>query len=375
MTLAAMLATQGCSDEERTASTSASSPVAGEQSQASPATSSLPRVAESFEVGSQTYVRSLAVESESSRLWVGTSTGVLEIDLATHEPRNVFTREHGLANEYVFAIDIDSRGYKWFGTNAGGLSRYKDGDWQVYFPMHGLADYWVYSFKEQPGGTMWVGTWAGANSVDLDTMSFTTYVDELINEWVYAIDIDSKGRVWFGTEGGISMFDGQSWRHWTHEHGLGGPNAAALPASANTGLGTRSRHSLSVLVDGEESYNPNYVFSLLVDSSDRVWAGTWGGGVARFDGTSWSNMTVSDGLPGNIVYSLARDSEGTMWFGTNRGLARYEDESWTVYTRADGLLEEHVYSIAIEPGGDIWAGTKRGVTRLAVGASKLPKAQ
>lgn len=367
--MAAMLCIAGCSEDDPPASGASASPAGEAQVPTPPARSPLPRVIESFEVGSQTYVRSLAVETQPPRLWVGTSTGVLEIDLATGEPRNVFTREHGLANEYVFAIDIDSRGYKWFGTNAGGLSRYKDGEWQVYFPMHGLADYWVYSFKEQPGGPMWVGTWAGANSVDLDTMSFTTYVDELINEWVYAIDVDSSGNVWFGTEGGISVFDGQSWRHWTHEDGLGGPNAAELPASTNTGLGTRSRHSLSVLVEGAQSYNPNYVFSLLIDPDDSVWAGTWGGGVAHFDGTNWSNLTVHDGLPGNIVYSLARDSEGTMWFGTNRGLARFDGESWAVYGRDDGLLEDHVYAIAIAPGGDVWVGTKRGVSRLAITAS------
>jgi ligand-binding sensor domain-containing protein len=324
----------------------------------------LPRVLESFEVGNEVYVRSLAIEAERDALWVGTSTGVLEVDLAGGAMRNTFTRADGLANEYVFGIFIDSRGYKWFGTNAGGVSRYLDGKWDVYFPMHGLADYWVYSFAEQKNGPLWIGTWAGVNSVDLETLEFKTYVRELVNEWVYAIDIDSSDRVWFGTEGGISLFDGSEWRHWTHDDGLGAANTDNLPASANTGLGTRTRHDISVLMQGAETYNPSYVFSLIVDDRDQVWAGTWGGGLSRYDGQRWHNYTVRDGLAGNIVYSIARDSDGTLWIGTNHGLSRFDGTSWHTYDRSSGLLDDNVYTIATTRAGDIWVGTKRGVTRL-----------
>lgn len=323
-----------------------------------------PVVRESFEVGDDVYVRSLAIEAEGNALWVGTSTGVLEIDLASHELRNTFTRDDGLANEYVFAIFVDSRGYKWFGTNAGGTSRYRDGQWDVYFPMHGLADYWIYSFAEQKNGPLWIGTWAGANSVDLDTMEFKTWVRELVNEWVYAIDIDAQDRVWFGTEGGISLYDGTSWRHWTHADGLGAENVDNNPASPNTGLGTRSRHDLGVLMQGKETYNPNYVFSLVVDDQERVWAGTWGGGVGMYDGTQWRNYTTRDGLAGNIVYSIAIDADGVYWFGTNHGLTRHDGSTWITYDRHTGLLDDNVYAIATTAGGDIWVGTRRGVSLL-----------
>lgn len=327
----------------------------------------VPKVIESFQVGNEVFVRSLAVDTSTNSLWVGSSTGVLEIDLATSQPVNTFTREDGLANEYVFAIHVDSQGYKWFGTNAGGVSRYKDGKWDVYFPMHGLADYWVYSFIEQKNGPLWIGTWAGANSVDLSTMEFKTYLTELINEWVYALDIDSKDRVWFGTEGGISMYDGSTWQEWSHKDGLGAANVYQYPASSNTGLGTRSRHDLSVLEQGKQTYNPSYVFSLIVDDrDDTVWAGTWGGGVGHYDGKTWTNYTTGDGLAGNIVYSIAQDQSGIVWFGTNNGLSRYDGQSWINYDTHTGLLDNNVYAITPTPSGELWVGTKNGVSRIAV---------
>ena len=355
--------TPGSSKENAVQQSAAGEPVTRDLM---PKSGSVPRVIESFQVGNEVFVRSLAIDPETNSLWVGSSTGVLEIDLATSQMINTFTREDGLANEYVFAIYVDSQGYKWFGTNAGGASRYKDGQWDVYFPMHGLADYWIYAFVEQNNGPFWIGTWAGANSVDLATMEFKTYFSELINEWVYALDIDSKDRVWFGTEGGISMYDGDTWREWSHKDGLGAANVKQLLPSSNTGLGTRSRHDLSVLEQGKQTYNPSYVFSLIVDDrDDSVWAGTWGGGVGHYDGKSWTNYTSSDGLAGNIVYSIAQDNNGMLWFGTNNGLSRYDGKSWITYDTHTGLLDNNVNAIAPTPSGEHSVGTKDGVSRIA----------
>lgn len=323
------------------------------------------RVLDRFDVGNNVYVRALAIEPDRRALWVGTSVGVLEIDLKTHDVRNTFTREQGLANEYVFAIGIDTRGQKWFGTNAGGVSRYKAGQWKTYFPMHGLADYWVYSFANQGRDTLWIGTWAGANRMDLRTGELTTYVKELVNEWVYGIAVDSRQRVWFGTEGGVSMFDGTQWKSWTHADGLGAPNAEKLAPSANTGLGTRSRHDLGVLRGGKATYNPSYVFSIHVTPDGTVWAGTWGGGASRFDGTAWHNLTTADGLAGNIVYSIAQGQDGALWFGTSGGVSRYDGTHWQNLGAHQGLADRHVYTIAIDPeSGEVWAGTRDAVVRI-----------
>lgn len=319
---------------------------------------------EVFEVGEKVYVRALEPDPGRGSLWVGTSIGAMEIGLADKAPRRTFTRKQGLANEYVFAIGVDPEGGVWFGTNGGGTSRWQDGDWETFFPMHGLADYWVYSYAFDAQGRAWIGTWDGANLYDPATGEWITYHDELINIWVYGTDIDAEGRVWFGTEGGISMFDGETWRAWTHEDGLGAPNRADLPGSENTGLGTRDRHDLSIYVSGQESYNPNYVFAAEVDDRGRgIWFGTWGGGLSLFDGSgNWRNFTSADGLPGNIVYSLAQSPDGLLWIGTNRGVAAWDGERLRAYDT--GGRAGHVYALAVAPDGAVWAGTRGAVLRL-----------
>ncbi len=332
--------------------------------------STLPRVLESFGVGDNVFVRSLAVDTHDSAVWVGTSAGVLEIDLDSYDMRAIYSRSDGLANEYVFSIMVDSEGNKWFGTNGGGMTRYRDGEWKTFFPMHGLADYWVYSFGESKEGSLWVGTWGGANQFDRENDQFTaTYVKELVNEWVYDIARDQQGRMWLGTEGGVSMFDGSRWHAFTHEDGVGAPNKNNLPVSQNTGLGTRERHDLSVLAEGEQTYNPGYVFSLYAAQDGKIWAGTWGGGVSFYDGKRWHSLTTEDGLAGNIVYSIAEDSEGVFWFGTNQGLSRFDGKAWQTFTKgaANGLIDDNVYAVMTHPSGEVWVGTRGGVTRIGYG--------
>jgi len=319
------------------------------------------QVIDSFSVGKNVFVRSLSSDIRTNTVWVGTSVGALNINSQTSSVRQTYTRDNGLANEYVFATYIGSDSSTWFGTNGGGVSHLRDAKWETYFPMHGLADYWVYSFAEQKNTALWIGTWAGLSRLDYQTGEFKTYIKELVNEWIYGLDVDSKNRVWIGTEGGVNMYDGSKWHVWTHQDGLGAPNSRNLSFSTNTGLGTRSRHDLSVLVGGEDSYNPNYIFCVKVTPDDNVWAGTWGGGVSVYDGKQWSNLNSEDGLVGDIVYSIEIDQKGVMWFGTNKGLSAYDGNNWQTFTIAEGLLDSHVYALAVTSDNKIWIGSKNGV--------------
>ena len=54
-----------------------------------------------------------------------------------------------------------------------------------------------------------------------------------------------------------------------------------------------------------------------------MWFGTWGGGVSRFDGSTWTSYSTADGLVHHQVRSLAADTAGHMWVGTAGGLSEF----------------------------------------------------
>jgi hypothetical protein len=57
------------------------------------------------------------------------------------------------------------------------------------------------------------------------------------------------------------------------------------------------------------------------------WIGTWGGGLAKFDGVNWIVYNTSNfGLPDNYVSAIAIDKQGNKWIGTvGGGLAVYRE--------------------------------------------------
>jgi len=76
----------------------------------------------------------------------------------------------------------------------------------------------------------------------------------------------------------------------------------------------------------ENPENTN-VIGLSQTSDEAIWAGTFGHGLARFDGTNWQAFTVKDGLPGNYVISQTITSQGELWFTTQKDQYR-GDKNW-----------------------------------------------
>ncbi|GAB2870507.1 ligand-binding sensor domain-containing protein [Hymenobacter ruber] len=72
--------------------------------------------------------------------------------------------------------------------------------------------------------------------------------------------------------------------------------------------------------------NPRYgnVQCILQDKAGNLWFGTTENGLYKYDGKSFHQFLVTDGLTSNNVYSLLEDKEGQIWIGTEAGLCRYD---------------------------------------------------
>ncbi|KPJ95638.1 MAG: regulator [Gammaproteobacteria bacterium SG8_11] len=314
---------------------------------------------------------------------MGTSGGVIRYNIKSDEYRLFDLRSGLLANGIFHLSKLNGRLVA--GTYGGGMAIYDEPNdkWDIYNIPQGLGDAFVYDVLEADNGDIWIATWSGANRVrggalddrskwDLYTVENTA--GGLPNDWVYGLARGKNGEVWMATEGGLARYQNGEWTNWNHAKGLGAPYETVKnqiqfmndPAQYSKHH-TRQKTEMG-LEQVDIAYNPNYIVALLVDQNGTVWAGTWGGGLARFDGKTWTNYTVADGLPANHVFSLYQDAEGQIWVGTSNGMALKQDDGFKVLSTEDGLFSKIVFSMASAADGSAWIGSFGGVARLA----KLP---
>ncbi len=320
-----------------------------------------------------------AMLSDGNLIWVGTSGGVIRYDTISEE-HQLFDVRSGLLSNGVFHLNkLD--GKLAVGTYGGGLSLLdsETQSWENFNIQHGLADPFVYDTLEASNGDLWIATWSGANRVrggrladrsswDLFTVDNTS--GGLPNDWVYGLAEGKDGVIWLATEGGLARFKNGTWDNWNHHDGLGAPFGQVKDQIEFTRDPAKlsSHHARQKaeqgLGDVDIAYNPNYIVALLVDADGVVWSGTWGGGLVRFDGESWQNYTVSDGLPANHVFMLKHGQDGTIWVGTSKGLSRFRNGEFETFTTADGLFANYVFSMATDQQGALWVGSFGGAARI-----------
>jgi len=329
-----------------------------------------------FRVGNSN-VKSIYVDKNIT--WVGTSGGVIRYDTNTDDFR-LFDNTNGLLSNGVFFIN-KLNGRIFVGTYGGGLSVYDESHdkWENINVPNGLADAFVYGVIQANNGDIWIATWSGANRIRggkiEDRSKWDVYTVEntkggLPNDWVYGVTQGNNGEIWFATEGGLARFKDGKWENWNHDKGIGADFEKVKndPQFGNDPGKFSSHHAQQEkemgLTGVSVAYNPNYIIALVADKSGAVWVGTWGAGLARFDGKKWRNYTMADGLPGNHIFSLHEDQSGKLWIGTNNGLATLEGDKFKVLTTADGLFSNTIFSIATALDGSKWLGSFGGVTHL-----------
>lgn len=67
----------------------------------------------------------------------------------------------------------------------------------------------------------------------------------------------------------------------------------------------------------------------LQDKAGNIWFGTPGQGVYRYNGKSFANFTIKDGLCNDTVVAIVEDKLGAIWIATQRGLCQFDGKNFT----------------------------------------------
>lgn len=114
-------------------------------------------------------------------------------------------------------------------------------------------------------------------------------------------------------------------------------------------------------------------FSILEDQNGNFWFGSIGSGVYFYDGKSFRNFTIKDGLLNNGVTCICEDRAGDIWFGVSGGASRYDGKSFRNYViEGNAMHEDHsgkvfpngapfeINAITEDKKGRLWLATRGG---------------
>jgi DNA-binding NtrC family response regulator/ligand-binding sensor domain-containing protein len=168
----------------------------------------------------------------------------------------------------------------------------------------------------------------------------------------------------------FAEFKKGTWRSYTSLDGLAFDEVTSIHGTPDGVIWFATQGGGVSRYDGKEFVNlttkdglaHNHVNAVYCDPDGIVWLGTASGGVSRYDGKNFVNFTTEDGLVHNNVYVIYRSPDGLMWFGTDGGgISCYDGEDFVNFTTQNSeLAHDCIKSICCSPGGVMWFGTYSG---------------
>lgn len=255
----------------------------------------------------------------------------------------------GLSQSVVNCVWQDSRGFMWFGTQAG-LNKYDGYEMTVYThdesEPKGISGDNVQCLYEDREGFLWIGTInQGLSRYNRKTDTFESFFQNaadpksIADNTVLAITQDQAGRIWLGTRRGLQLFN--------PETGLADKISLNQPGASSTS---------------------EVVTALLEDKSGFLWVGTENGLVQLDKNRKVLRMFQnqpedSTSLSNNEVRCIFQDKSDILYVGTSEGLNRYNprknafDSPGGYSSSPNPLSLEEIYSLADDGKGNLWIGT------------------
>ena len=206
----------------------------------------------------------------------------------------------------------------------------------------GLSQSWIRAIQQDEYGFIWVGTKDGLNKYD--GSRFTIYRPEsenkrgLENASINDIYIDRDKTMWVCTLSGVYRYD-------------------------------RSRDYFEIV----ESFGRNFARCMIQTSDGNYWFGTNSGLIGYDAKMQLIAHYVHDpdepsSLSSDIVHNVFKDSEGSLWVGTEEGVSLLMFEKGAFLhpmdkPGSDGIGMSQVRHFIEDESGTIWVGTNKGVYR------------
>ncbi|HEY4417785.1 MAG TPA: two-component regulator propeller domain-containing protein [Verrucomicrobiae bacterium] len=309
---------------------------------------------------------SALLEDSHGAFWVGSADNGL-LRWQNHQV-TAFTPHNGLPALNVTALAEDAAGRLWIGTEAG-LRVWQDGQ---LLPLKAAGKFNGQSvtalFKDQHG-VMWIGV-AGAGVFQFVGDAFIPLPGEGMNESLkdpHCLFVDQAGRLWVGAgEDFVLCHDGDHWQRYriprnqvrSHVTVLAGEADGTVWAGSSAGGLLAFKDGKSFVMPASAGLAGDLIESFLVDREGRLWVGTEAG-LNRLRRQELFALSQGEGLGFGVVQGLAEVTPGVVWAGKpNDGLYRWDGKSFSRLS-VSGLSphDSQITALLVTHDGFCWVAT------------------
>jgi len=220
---------------------------------------------------------------------------------------------------------------------------------------------------------------------------YNTENSDLPHNYILSLAKDHKGKIWMGTNFGLVKFDGKNFTKYDKQSkkevqyttvrsitvdssntvwtGSWGDGMAQLTFPNGDPDNPAARFKWVNYRENNSGITHNTVKTICIDKKRNKWIGTENGLVLMGNGdwgdgsVKWKTYHAHDsGLPHDAVHHVVIDRFNNKWIGTfGGGLAKFDGTNWTVYDiKNSNLTDNYIVSLAIDKRQVLWIGTYSG---------------
>ena len=272
-----------------------------------------------------------------------------------------FKQEKNLDKLYVNGLLVDHHGNLWVGATNGVYrfslvdgSQNKNSGSSHFIPVKdkekSLYSQIILSIAEDHTGKIWIGTGRGLNLFDPSSNEMkritriSTSKETNSGDIIRAVFEDSRHLLWIGTDDGLLKYDSISKK----------------PVRTEI---SNLNHTIKI----------NSIFEY---TDHTLWIGTNGNGLVHFNPVDNSTTVFStqNGLPNDVIESIAKDTSGNLWLSTHKGLCNFSlrDSAIINYDIHDGLQSnEFLTGSSFTRNGILFFGNTKGINAFFPGSVRV----
>ncbi|RZA00595.1 MAG: T9SS type A sorting domain-containing protein [Sphingobacteriaceae bacterium] len=316
---------------------------------------------------------------KNETLWGAGANGINKFSNNSWE--HVTTLNYTIPENYIRTITSDKKGTIWI--NGGStITRYAKNNWEVFTTQNSkLPSTSVHKVRVDKTGNTWFATDKGlAEFTDGNWVVFDMKSSALPVENISDVAFDKDGNIWAVHEQGISIIDTKEWEQIENPATLkenerlltivfDGENTAWLSTSVGNIYSYKNQTWKRFSYD-DKTFAGGYVMDMKFDpKTNKLWAGTWGGGLNYFDGTTWNNYKAEP----IIISALLMDAENNMWssamYPTSLEITKPNGEKVIYNAENSPLPATNITALEQDENGNIWIGTDAGIVVYQTGES------